>query len=131
MKKVISTLEAPAVIGPYNQAIEANGFVFLSGQIPLDPATAEIVEGGIKEQTTQVLKNIGAVLEAAGLSYSNVVKTTCFLKSMDDFQEMNKVYADFFTTEQPARAAVEVSKLPKDVMVEIEAVAVIPQLDNN
>ena len=123
MKKVISTQDAPAAIGPYNQAIEANGFIFLSGQIPIDPTTNEVVNGGIKLQTEQVLKNIGAVLEAAGLSYSNVVKTTCLLQSMNDFQEMNKVYAEFFTTDQPARAAFEVARLPKDVLIEIEAVA--------
>lgn len=124
MKKIISTKEAPAAIGPYNQAIEANGFVFFSGQIPLIPASAELIEGGVKEQTEQVLKNLGAVLEAAGLSYSNVVKTTCYLKSMDDFKIMNEVYAQFFTLQQPARAAVEVSRLPKDVLIEIDAIAV-------
>lgn len=125
MKKVINTSNAPAAIGPYNQAIVANGMLFISGQIPLVPSTAQVVEGGIKEQTEQVLKNLGAVLEAAGLSYSNVVKTSCFLKSMDDFQAMNEVYAQFFTVDQPARAAVEVSRLPKDVLVEIEAIAVL------
>lgn len=129
MKKIISTQDAPAAIGPYNQAIEANGFVFLSGQIPIDPNNNEIINGGIKLQTEQVLKNLGAVLEAAGLSYSNVVKTTCLLKSMDDFQDMNKVYSEFFTSEQPARAAFEVARLPKDVLIEIEAIAVKKQIN--
>lgn len=124
MKKIISTKEAPQAIGPYNQAIEANGFVFVSGQIPLIPETMELVEGGIEEQTHQVLKNLEAVLKAAGCSFGNVVKTSCFLKSMNDFVAMNGVYAQYFIDNQPARAAVEVSKLPNDVMIEIEAVAV-------
>jgi 2-iminobutanoate/2-iminopropanoate deaminase len=124
MKKVISTQNAPGAIGPYSQAIEVNGFVFISGQIPIDPVSAEVVEGGISEQTHQVLKNLGAVLEAAGLNYGNVVKTTCYLKSMDNFQGMNAIYANYFTQEQPARAAVEVARLPKDVLIEIDAIAV-------
>ncbi len=124
MKKIISTQNAPQAIGPYNQATEANGFVFVSGQIPLIPETMELIEGGVEEQTHLVLKNLGAVLEAAGCSYENVVKTTCFLKSMDDFVAMNEVYAQYFKENQPARAAVEVSRLPKDVLVEIEAIAV-------
>ncbi|HBH47347.1 MAG TPA: deaminase [Bacteroidales bacterium] len=131
MKKIISTQNAPAAIGPYNQAIEAGNMVFVSGQIPLDPTTAEIVEGGIVQQTDQVLKNIGAVLEIAGLSYSNVVKTTCYLKNMDDFAKMNKVYAEYFTTGQPARAAIEVARLPKDVLIEIEAIAMNPAASND
>lgn len=124
MKKIISTKDAPAAIGPYNQAIEANGFVFVSGQIPLVPDTMELVEGGVVEQTHQVLKNLEAVLKQAGCSLENVVKTSCFLKSMNDFVAMNEVYAQYFKENQPARAAVEVARLPKDVMVEIEAVAV-------
>ncbi len=124
MKKIISTNEAPSAIGPYSQAVEINGMVFLSGQIPLDPKTGEIVAGGIQLQTEQVLKNIGAVLAAAGLEYSDVVKTTCFLKDMNDFPAMNLVYAKFFTENQPARAAVEVARLPKDVQIEIEAIGV-------
>lgn len=124
MKKIISTKNAPAAIGPYNQAIEANGFVFVSGQIPLIPETMELVEGGIVEQTHQVLKNLEAVLKEAGCTLENVVKTSCFLKSMNDFVAMNEVYAQYFEENQPARAAVEVARLPKDVMVEIEAVAV-------
>jgi 2-iminobutanoate/2-iminopropanoate deaminase len=124
MKKVISTKDAPSAIGPYNQAIEANGFLFISGQIPVVPSTSSIVEGGISEQTEQALKNLGAVLKEAGLDYSNVVKTNCFISNMDNFKEMNAVYAKYFTVEQPARAAVEVSRLPLDVMIEIEAIAV-------
>lgn len=124
MKKIISTEKAPKAIGPYNQAIEANGLVFVSGQIPLLPETGDIIEGGIEEQTHQVLKNLSAVLEAAGCNLENVVKTTCFLKSMDDFVAMNKVYAEYFKENQPARAAVEVCRLPKDVIIEIECVAV-------
>lgn len=124
MKKIISTKDAPAAIGPYNQAVEANGFVFVSGQIPLSADTGEIVGEDIQQQTHQVLRNLGAILEAVGLNYSNVVKTTCYLKNMNDFQTMNKIYADYFTNEQPARAAVEVARLPKDVLIEIEAVAV-------
>ena len=125
MKKIVSTDKAPAAIGPYNQAIIANGFVFVSGQIPLNPASMEIVKGGIAEQTKQVLINLKAVLEEAGVELGNVVKTSCFLSDMNNFQAMNEVYAQFFTEEQPARAAVEVSRLPKDVLIEIEAVAVI------
>ena len=125
MKKIVSTDKAPAAIGPYNQAIIANGFVFVSGQIPLNPASMEIVKGGIAEQTKQVLINLKAVLEEAGVELGNVVKTSCFLSDMNNFQAMNEVYAKFFAEEQPARAAVEVSRLPKDVLIEIEAVAVI------
>jgi len=125
MKKIVSTDKAPAAIGPYNQAIIANGFVFVSGQIPLNPASMEIVKGGIAEQTKQVLINLKAVLEEAGVELGNVVKTSCFLSDMNNFQAMNEVYAEFFAEEQPARAAVEVSRLPKDVLIEIEAVAVI------
>jgi 2-iminobutanoate/2-iminopropanoate deaminase len=124
MKKIISTEEAPQAIGPYNQAIEANGFVFISGQIPLLPDSGEVVEGGIEEQTHQVFKNLEAILKAAGCTFDNVVKTWCFLKSMNDFVAMNGVYAQYFKENQPARAAVEVSRLPKDVMIEIEAIAV-------
>lgn len=123
MKQIISTDKAPAAIGPYNQAIQSNGFLFISGQIPLNPETGEIIEGGIIEQTEQVLKNLNAILLEAGLSKDNVVKTSCFLSDMNNFQAMNGVYADFFTENQPARAAVEVSRLPKDVMIEIEAIA--------
>ena len=123
MKKVIFTQEAPAAIGPYSQAIEAGNLFFISGQVPLVPGTAKLVDGGITEQTHQVLKNIGAVLKGAGLTYDNVVKTTCYLTDMDDFKAMNVVYATYFTVNPPARAAVQVCKLPVGAMVEIEAIA--------
>lgn len=123
MKKIISTAKAPAAIGPYSQAVEANGFVYMSGQIPLDPVEGKVVAGGVKEQTQQVLKNMAAVLEAAGLDFTNVVKTTCMLKNMDDFVEFNAVYGEVFKENPPARAAYEVARLPKDVLIEIEAIA--------
>ncbi|HPP90512.1 RidA family protein, partial [Tenuifilum sp.] len=104
-KKIICTEKAPKAVGPYSQAVEANGFLFISGQIPIDPSTGKVVEGGIKEQTEQVLKNIGAILKEAGLDYKNVVKTTCLLNDMDNFAAMNEVYARYFTSEMPARAA--------------------------
>ncbi|MHC4552558.1 MAG: RidA family protein [Planctomycetota bacterium] len=121
--KSIETTEAPAAIGPYSQAIVANGLVFCSGQIPLDPATMNLVGQTVSEQTAQVLKNLAAVLKAAGSSKDKVVKTTVFLKDMNDFAEMNETYAAFFGTHKPARAAVEAARLPKDVLVEIECVA--------
>ncbi len=124
MKTVVSTNLAPQAIGPYSQAIKANGFLFVSGQIPLDPVSGQIVYGGVETQTHQVLNNLRAILEKEGLSFANAVKTTVFLKSMDDFSIMNKVYAEYFTVEPPARACVEVSRLPRDVNVEIELVAV-------
>ncbi len=123
MKKVISTKNAPAAIGPYSQAIESNGFLFVSGQIPVNPATAEIVEGEITEQTTQVFKNIKAILVEAGYTTENVVKTTVFLADMADFAAMNAVYAEQFTGAFPARSAVAVKTLPKNVLVEIETIA--------
>ncbi|MBI4053182.1 MAG: RidA family protein [Candidatus Diapherotrites archaeon] len=121
MEKIFSK-NAPAAIGPYSQAIKANGFVFCSGQIPIDPKTGEFVAGGIAGQTGQACKNLKAVLEAAGSSLEKVVKTTVFLKSMADFQAMNEVYARHFAS-KPARATVEVSALPKGALVEIECVA--------
>ncbi|MFP4555972.1 MAG: RidA family protein [Bacteroidales bacterium] len=124
MKTIINTTNAPKAIGPYNQAIEAGGMIFISGQIPISPETGQIIEGGIAEQTKQVLKNMEAILTEAGLSMANVVKTTCLLSSMDNFAAMNKVYAEFFTENMPARAAYGVVKLPMGVMVEIEAIAV-------
>jgi 2-iminobutanoate/2-iminopropanoate deaminase len=124
MKKIVNTRKAPQAIGPYNQAIEANGLVFVSGQIPLNPENGEIAGDSIESQTRQVLKNIIAVLAAAGCNLSHVVKTTCYLKSMDNFTSMNDVYAEYFTENQPARAAIEVSRLPKDVLIEIDAIAV-------
>lgn len=124
MQEEIKTDKAPKAIGPYSQAIVANGFVFASGQIPIDPATGEINTGTIEEQTRQVLKNLTAVLEAAGTSLPKVVKATVFLQDMNDFTRMNAVYGEFFKPPYPARAAVQVARLPKDVKVEIEAVAV-------
>jgi len=123
MKKEIKTDKAPQAIGPYSQAIEANGFVFASGQIAIDPASGELKMGTIEEQTRLVLTNLGAVLEAAGSSFDQVVKCTVFLQDMDDFSKMNSVYAEFFKAPYPARAAVQVARLPKDVKVEIEAIA--------
>ena len=124
MKTVINTNGAPQAIGPYSQAIKANGFLFVSGQIPLDPVTAQIVNGGVELETYQVLNNLKAILAHEGLSCDNVVKTTVFLKDMEDFAIVNKVYAQYFTKETPARACVQVAKLPRDVSVEIEAIAV-------
>lgn len=124
MKKIISTPHAPAAIGPYSQAIEANGTLYISGQIPIDPATGKIVEGGIKEQAEQVMKNIGAILEAAGYSFSDVVKSTCLLSDMANFGAMNEVYGSYYKTDPPARAAFAVKTLPLNVMVEIETIAV-------
>lgn len=123
MKQAISTEKAPAAIGPYSQAIEANGFVFASGQLPIDPATGQFPEGGIQEQTRQSILNAQAILESAGLSLANVVKTTVFLADMNDFAAMNEVYASFFSTPFPARSAVAVKTLPKGAMVEIECIA--------
>jgi 2-iminobutanoate/2-iminopropanoate deaminase len=123
VKQRIQTETAPAAIGPYSQAIRANGLVFCSGQIPIDPATGEFVAGGIGEQTEQVLKNLSAVLEAAGSSLERVVKTTVFLADMKEFAAMNEVYGRFFTGQTPARATVAAAGLPRDARVEIEAVA--------
>ena len=125
MKKQVQTDKAPKAIGPYSQAIIADDFVFCSGQIPIDPATGELNTGSIEDQTRQVLKNIGAVLEAAGSSYDKVVKTTVFLQDMNDFAKMNAVYAEFFKAPSPARAAVQVARLPRDVKIEIEAIALV------
>jgi len=125
MKKIIATTNAPAAIGPYSQAIDCGSFLVTSGQVPFDPATGEFVPGGITEQTRQVLTNIKAILEAAGLTMDNVVKTTVFLQSMGDFAAMNAVYAEFFTEGQyPARSAVEVGALPRGALVEIETICV-------
>jgi 2-iminobutanoate/2-iminopropanoate deaminase len=125
MREIVETKSAPAPIGPYSQAIKSGGFVFLSGQIPLDPATGQIVEGGIAEQTHQVLRNVTQVLEAAGSSLQQVVKTTVFLKNMGEFAQFNQVYAEYLGGSKPARSTVEVARLPKDALVEIEAVAQI------
>ena len=125
LKQVIATRNAPQAIGPYSQAIKASGMVFASGQIPIVPATGEFIAGGVAEQTEQVLRNLSAVLEAAGADLSNVVKTTVFLADMNDFVEMNKVYERFFSSEPPARATVEAARLPRDARVEIDAIALI------
>jgi 2-iminobutanoate/2-iminopropanoate deaminase len=125
MKKEVKTDKAPQAIGPYSQGIVANGFVFCSGQIPIVPQTGQLGTGGIDDQTRQVLKNVSAVLEAAGTSLDNVVKATVFLQDMNDFAAMNKVYAEFFETPFPARAAVQVARLPRDVKVEIEVIAIL------
>ncbi len=121
MKKIISTENAPKAIGPYSQAVEAGGFLFTAGQIPVNPKTGIIPEG-IKKQTEQALLNLKAVIEAGGFSFSNVVKVMVFLKDMNTFSDMNEVYADFFKENFPSRSAVEVARLPKDVLIEIEAV---------
>jgi len=123
-RQVISTESAPAAIGPYSQAIVIDGFLFASGQIPLSPETGAVVSGGIKEQAGQVMENIGAVLKAAGSDFSQVVKTTCFLTSMDDFAAFNEVYSQYFTG-KPARSCVAVSALPRGVSVEVEVIAKI------
>lgn len=124
MNKQIHTDNAPAAIGPYSQAIEAGGMVFASGQIPIDPATGNFVEGGIKEQTRQSLTNARNILEAAGTDLAHVVKTTVFLSDMDNFGAMNEVYAEFFAQPFPARSAVAVKTLPKGALVEVECLAV-------
>jgi 2-iminobutanoate/2-iminopropanoate deaminase len=123
-KKVVKTDKAPAAIGPYSQATEVNGTIYISGQIPIDPSTGKLIDGGIKEQTRQVLENIGAILNATGCSYENVVKSTCLLANMDDFKDMNEVYAQYYSQNPPARAAYGVVKLPLGSLVEIETIAV-------
>lgn len=122
MKKIIATNGAPAAIGPYSQAVELNGTLFISGQIPVNPATGEMPQG-IEAQTRQVLKNIGAILEADGLTYNDVVKTSVMIADMADFTAMNAVYAEFFTQDKPARVCFQAAALPKNALVEIEAVA--------
>ena len=122
-KKAINTEKAPKAIGPYSQAIQVGNLIYTSGQLPIDPTTGAFPEGGIKEQTRQSLRNIQAILEEAGLTMSNVVKTTVFLADMNDFADMNAVYAEFFTQPYPARSAVAVKTLPKNALVEIEVVA--------
>jgi 2-iminobutanoate/2-iminopropanoate deaminase len=123
VKKPVHTIEAPAAIGPYSQAIRAGDFLFVSGQLGLDPATKKMVEGGVASEAERALKNISAILEAAGGTLANVVKTTVLLQSMDDFARLNEVYARFFAGEPPARAAYQVAKLPLGALVEIEAIA--------
>jgi 2-iminobutanoate/2-iminopropanoate deaminase len=134
-REIVATDKAPKAIGPYSQAVKVStghalgpgGLIFLSGQIPLDPATGQLVSGDIKAQTKRVIENLKAVLEAAGSSLENVVKTTVFLKNMDDFVPMNEVYAQYFGKTAPARATVQAARLPKDVSVEIDAIAVCDQ----
>ncbi|WIW69953.1 RidA family protein [Anaerosinus gibii] len=123
MKKVVHSKCAPAAIGPYSQAIKSNGFLFVSGQIPINPESGEIVEGGVDVQTRQSLENLKAILNDAGIGFENVVKTTVFLKNINDFVAMNTVYANYFREQCPARACVEVSNLPKGALVEIELIA--------
>ncbi|HKP13790.1 MAG TPA: RidA family protein [Blastocatellia bacterium] len=123
MKDRVQTDNAPQAIGPYSQAVKANGFVFASGQIALDPATMQIVEGGIREQTERVMRNLAAVLEAAGSGLDRVVKTTVFLADMNEFAAMNEVYGNFFGGVPPARSTVEVKRLPRDVRVEVDVIA--------
>ena len=122
--KTIKTTKAPGAIGPYSQAVEANGFIFASGQLGIDPNTGNFVEGGVKEQTKQALTNARAIMEEAGLSLSNVVKTTVFLSDMANFADMNEVYSQFFSEPFPARSAVAVKTLPKNGLVEVECIAV-------
>ncbi|MEO8025665.1 MAG: RidA family protein [Bryobacteraceae bacterium] len=124
MKKIIATDNAPKAIGPYSQAVVYNGLAFLSGQIPLDPATNTMVEGGIEAQTERVMENVKGLLEACGSSLDKVLKTTVFIKDMGEFAKMNEVYARYFTANPPARATVEAARLPRDVKVEIECVAI-------
>ena len=122
MKKIISTPKAPAAIGPYSQAIEVNGLLFTSGVIPIVPSTGELVEGDIEAQAEQAIGNLAALIEAAGAKIENTIKTTVFIKNMDDFTKVNEIYAKYFTTDFPARSCVEVARLPRDVLIEIEAI---------
>lgn len=126
MKQAITSTAAPAAIGPYSQAIRAGNLLFLSGQIPLDPSTGQIVEGGVRVQTLQVMMNLRAVLEAAGVDFPALVKTTIFLQDLADFAVVNEVYASFLQAPFPARATVEVARLPRDVLVEIDGIALLP-----
>ncbi len=125
MKENISTDKAPAAIGPYSQGVRAGGFLFLSGQIALDPKTMTVVEGDVAAQAEQVLKNMKGALESQGLDFSDVVKTTVFIKDMNDFGKINEIYGKSFTKDAPARSCVEVARLPKDVLIEIEAIALL------
>jgi 2-iminobutanoate/2-iminopropanoate deaminase len=125
MKTIISSTAAPKAIGPYSQAVVINGMAYLSGQIPLDPSTNQLIEGGIEQQTERVLENLKAVLEASGASLASVVKTTVFLKDMAEFPKMNEVYSRYFPEKPPARSTVQAAKLPRDVNVEIDCIAVV------
>ena len=123
-REIISTDQAPAAIGPYSQAVKTNGLVFVSGQLPIIPATGELVSGDIRAETRQAMTNVGAILSAAGSAFDRIIKTTLFISDMDQFAIINEVYAEFFAGNPPARACVEVARLPKDARVEVEAVAV-------
>lgn len=125
MKNIIHTTQAPAPIGPYSQAVKAGGFLFVSGQIPINPDSGELIADSIENETRQVMANIKAILEAAGLSFVHIVKTSIFLKNMDDFAKVNAIYGEYFTSDFPARETVQVSRLPKDVNVEISVIAVL------
>jgi 2-iminobutanoate/2-iminopropanoate deaminase len=127
MKKIISTSEAPAAIGPYSQAVRSGNFLFCSGQIPLDPKSGQIVSGDIATQTRRVLDNIGAVLKTEGLTFENIVKTTIFLTDLADFQTVNEIYGSYFKQQSPARSTVQVAALPKEAKVEIEAIAFVDE----
>jgi 2-iminobutanoate/2-iminopropanoate deaminase len=126
MRDIISTSNAPKAIGPYSQGIRANGFVFVSGQVAIDPSTQQVVAGDVVAQTERVIQNVSAILKAAESSLEKVVRTTVFLKNMNDFAAMNEVYGKFFNSTPPARSTVEVSRLPKDVLVEIDVIALTP-----
>lgn len=125
MNEVINTNKSPAALGPYSQAIKAGNMIFISGQLPIDPVTMELIEGTIQEQTAKCLENLKAILEEAGVTFNDVVKTTIYIKDMDDFTDINEVYATYFTDNKPARACVEVARLPKDARLEIEAIVVV------
>jgi 2-iminobutanoate/2-iminopropanoate deaminase len=125
MKEIISTTKAPAAIGPYSQAVKLGNMIYTSGMIPLVPETMQIVEGGVRQQTKQVLENLKMLLESAGSSLENVIKTTVFIKDMNEFPKINEIYAEYFKSNQPTRSCVEVARLPKDVLVEIEVIAYI------
>lgn len=124
MKRIIHTEKAPAAVGPYSQAIEAGGTLYVSGQVPLEPETGNIVMGGIREQTEQVMRNIGAILEEAGYGFEHVIKSTCLLSDMANFKAMNEIYARYYPKDQPARAAFAVKELPLGVLIEIESIAI-------
>ena len=123
MKRIIHTDKAPAAVGPYSQAVEANGTLYISGQIPLDPDSGKIIEGGIVEQTEQVMKNIGMILKEAGYGFGSVIKSTCLLSDMSNFKAMNEIYAKYYPSEQPARAAFAVRELPLGALIEIDTIA--------
>lgn len=124
-KEIISTDMAPKAIGPYSQAVKVGNFLFISGQIPIDPKTGELIEGNIKEQTKRVLENLKGIIESLGGSLENIIKTTVFLKNIEDFHDMNEIYAEYFKENPPARSTIEVSRLPRNVSIEIEAIGIL------